>query len=133
MSEADKTQWGPMPPEWRARLARRFAAMPSIRRRYAARVDEAAMSEQTFGSMTVMGLVWCHEFGPLWTGFERDDATRCLIWRAYVSRWHGPVWTVSTVKGEMATRFATAEDAMAAVDAAFDANRASPHPSEGAS
>jgi hypothetical protein len=70
-----------------------------------------------------MGLVWHQEYRVLWTGLERDTEARCLIWRAYVSRWHGGAWTVSTQRGEMATPFATAEEAMAAVDAAFDRSR----------
>lgn len=46
MSDADKTQWGPMPADFRARLARRLASRSDIQELYAQRVAETAATER---------------------------------------------------------------------------------------
>lgn len=73
-----------------------------------------------------MPLEWHQQWRQLWTGVE-PTAHHTLTWRAHVSCWDGP-WKVTTEAGDQPGTFATAQDAMAAVDEAFDRIRRRPSP-----
>lgn len=75
--------------------------------------------ERRFGAV---GLVWTRQEPQLVQGYE--PRAGCLIWRASVTCWYGPHWTVTTEAGEQPGNFATARDAADAVDAAFERARA---------
>ena len=73
-----------------------------------------------------MPLEWYQQCPQLWMGVE-PTAHRTVTWRAHASCWLGP-WRVTTEAGDQPGAFATAQEAMAAVDVAFDRIRQAPRP-----
>jgi hypothetical protein len=73
-----------------------------------------------------MPLEWYQQSPQLWMGVE-PTAQQTLTWRAHISSWDGP-WKVTTDAGRQSGAFATAREAIAAVDDAFDRIRRRPSP-----